>query len=179
MKVIIIAAIAKNMVIGKDNDLVWHLPTDMKFFKDSTRDAAVLMGRKNYESIPERFRPLPKRRNIVVSRREGYAPHEDVAVFADVESGIAHAKAKGEEKLFIIGGGQIYAYVLEHRLADSMYLTWIDEEFKGDTYFPTVDEESWHKKTIFRNKANDTDPYDFDIIEYSARIVEPEAGVID
>ena len=142
MRVSIIAAVAKNLVIGKDNDLIWQLPKDMKFFKDTTKGHHVIMGRRNYLSIPEKYRPLPGRPNIVVTRNRSFEADGADVVYS-VEAGLALAKAAGEEEAFIIGGGMIYDYALKHGLVDRMYLTKIDKAYEGDTYFPVVQEEGW------------------------------------
>jgi dihydrofolate reductase len=174
MDIIIIAAVSRNMVIGKDNDLVWHLPADMAFFKKSTAGAAVLMGRRNYYSIPEKYRPLPKRRNIIITRQENLHINEDVIIKNSVEEGVEWAKENGEDQLYIIGGGQIYDYCIKHDIASEMYLTWIEEEFKGDTFFPEFDSSTWEQNTIFRNKADDENPYDFRIVHYSKQLEEKQ-----
>jgi len=142
MTVSMIAAVAANKVIGKDNDLIWHLPLDMKFFKDSTKGHHVLMGRRNYESIPEKYRPLPGRPNIVITRQTDY--HAPGAIVVNsIEEGLEIARKNGEEEAFIIGGGMIYAMALEKDLADMMYLTVLDKEYEGDTWFPEVKGDDW------------------------------------
>lgn len=99
----LIAALSKNNVIGKNNDLPWYLPNDMKYFMQITKGHCVLMGRKNYESLPEKFRPLPNRTNILVTRQANFnAP--GCVIFNTIEQGIIYAKEKGETELFVIGG---------------------------------------------------------------------------
>src|SRR5688572_1383436 len=112
MNTILIVAIAENNAIGKDNKLLWHLPADMKFFKEQTTGHTIVTGRKNYESIPEKFRPLPNRTNIVVTRDQNY-PSLGAIVASSLEDAIGKAKKNGTEKCFIIGGGQIYKESLE------------------------------------------------------------------
>lgn len=142
MIISIIAAVAKNRVIGKDNDLPWDLPNDMQFFKDRTKGHHVLTGRKNYDSIPEKYRPLPGRPNIVITTNTAYeAP--GAHVFNNMEEGIAFAKANGEDELFIIGGGQIYQQALDNNLVDKLFLTRIDVEAEGDVRFPEFDRSKW------------------------------------
>lgn len=133
-RISIVVAIGKNRVIGKGNDLLWRIPEDLKRFKALTSGHPVVMGRKTWESIPEKFRPLPDRTNIVVTRQHGYAlPGATVAHSLIEALGVAQG-AHGGEEIFIIGGGQIYTEALPftHRL----YLTLIDDEKEGDTYFP-------------------------------------------
>ena len=100
MKVSLIVAVSENGVIGKDNDLIWHLPKDMKFFKDTTLGHHVIMGRKNFESIPEKYRPLPNRTNIVITRQSDYTA-EDCVVVNSVEAALEIAKQNGDTKPFI------------------------------------------------------------------------------
>jgi dihydrofolate reductase len=130
----IIVAIGKNRELGLNGKLLWHIPEDMKHFKEITTGHPVIMGRKTWESLPERFRPLPGRTNIVVTRQEGYE-----AVGALVVSSLEGARAKGarspgSEEIFIIGGGELYREALP--LADRLYLTLVDDTKEADTYFP-------------------------------------------
>ncbi|MCC7302137.1 MAG: dihydrofolate reductase [Bacteroidia bacterium] len=132
MKISIIVAVAENGVIGKDNRLIWRLPDDMKFFKEKTQGHHVITGRRNYESIPEKFRPLPGRINLVVSRSETYtAP--GAQVFHSIEEAIEYAAGRGEEECFIIGGGEVYRQCLSR--ANRVYLTRVHGRPDGDTYF--------------------------------------------
>ena len=137
MKVSLIVAVSQNGMIGKDNDLIWHLPKDMKFFKDTTLGHHVIMGRKNFESIPHKFRPLPNRINIVITRQSDYKA-EDSIVVNSVEEALKVAKSNVENEAFIIGGGQIYKLALEANLIDRIYLTKIHHSFDGDTFFPEL-----------------------------------------
>ncbi len=142
MKVSIIVAVATNNAIGKDNDLLWHLPADMKYFKEITNGHHILTGRKNYESIPEKFRPLPNRTNIVITRNKNYqAP--GAYVFAAIQEGISFAEKNGETELFIIGGGEIYRQCIEQNLVRKIYLTRVHQNFEADTFFPELDENYW------------------------------------
>ena len=141
----LIVAIAKNHVIGKDNDLIWFLPKDLKYFKDTTAGHHVIMGRKNYYSIPDKFRPLPGRTNIVVTRQKDIIQDEGVIVVGSIEEAIKVAVEAGDKEPFIIGGGQIYNYALANNLIDKMYITHVDQEFEGDTFFPHFEEQNWKK----------------------------------
>ena len=165
MIVSLIAAVAKNGVIGKDNDLVWHLPKDMKFFKDTTLNHHVLMGRKNYLSIPPKYRPFTNRTNIVVTRQKNFQA-EKCQVVNSIQEGIEIGKANGEEEFFIIGGGQIYKHSIENKLVDRMYITWIDEEFEGDTYFPEVDFSDWKEIGRENFEPDERNLYPFSIVTY-------------
>jgi len=165
MKVSLIVAVSENGVIGKDNDLIWHLPKDMKFFKDTTMGHHVIMGRKNFESIPHKFRPLPNRTNIVITRQSDYKA-EDSIVVNSVEEALKVAKSNGENEAFIIGGGQIYKLALEANLIDRIYLTRIHHSFDGDTFFPELssDWEEVNREDCFKD---DNHKYD-----YSFRVLE-------
>lgn len=131
--VTLIAAVARNGVIGGDNRLLWHLPEDMKHFRAATTGHAVLMGRRTWVSLPERFRPLPGRRNLVLTRQPGWlaAGAEVVHDFDEALQRLADAP-----RLFVIGGAQVYALALPR--ADELLLTEIDRDFDGDCVFPPV-----------------------------------------
>jgi len=131
--IVIIAAVARNRVIGRDNQLIWNIPEDMAHFKALTAGHTVLMGRKTWESLPPRFRPLPGRRNIVISRQVDYAaPGAELAT--SLEAGIALAKA--DETIFIIGGADIYRQAM--MLADRLEITEVDLTPEGDSWFPEI-----------------------------------------
>lgn len=149
MKVSIIAALGENYEIGKNNDLLWHLPKDMRFFTTTTKGHYVIMGRKNWDSIPLKYRPLSGRPNVVVTRKDGLII-EDADVVGSIEDGIELARRNGEDEVFIIGGGQIYKLALEKKLVDTMYLTWVDSSFDADTFFPTFNKNEW--KQVFEEK---------------------------
>ena len=168
MKVSIIAALGANREIGKDNDLIWHLPKDMRFFTETTTNHFVIMGRKNYDSIPEKYRPLKNRTNVIVTRQEGFHA-ENCVVVNSIEEGIELAKFEGETECFIIGGGQIYDYSLKHDLADRMYLTHIQESFEADAFFPTFDPENWFCKEIMCHKKDERNIYDFVVDQYDRK----------
>lgn len=132
----IVVARARGGVIGRDGDLPWHLPSDMRHFRELTTGHAVIMGRKTWESIPDRFRPLPGRRNIVLTRRAGYG-----APGAEVMSDLASAIAACEGDAFVIGGGEVYGEALP--LATRAFITDIDAEIDGDAFFPALDPAQW------------------------------------
>jgi dihydrofolate reductase len=107
MIISMIAAVATNRVIGKDNDLVWRLPDDMKYFMETTQNHFVIMGRKNYESIPHKYRPLPNRVNIIITRQKDYKA-SDCIITNTIEEALDYARDQAQEEVFVIGGGQIY-----------------------------------------------------------------------
>ena len=162
MKVSLIVAVSENGVIGKDNDLIWHLPNDMLFFKETTTGHHVIMGRKNFESIPHKFRPLPNRTNIVITRRSDYKA-EGCIVVNSLEEALKVAKCNGENEAFIIGGGQIYKLAIDAGVVDKIYLTKIHHSFDGDTFFPELSSD-WIKTNKIENKTDEKHRYSYDFI---------------
>ena len=164
MKKCIIVAIADNNAIGKDNALLWHISEDLKFFRSTTVGCPVIMGRKTYESIG---RPLPKRLNIIVSRK-GYDAPEGVVVVDSIEKGYEVAKEQGAEKCFVIGGGQIYAQAMQ--IADEMVITHVHTVIEdADTYFPVIDPSIWQ---VAERSETHTDPetgYNFEFVTYTRK----------
>lgn len=137
-----IAAVSENGTIGRDGDLPWHLPDDLKFFQRTTRGHHVITGRKNYESIPPKYRPLKDRVNLVVTRDSGYQAPGAVVVHS-LEEALRYAKEHGEVEAFIIGGGQIYREAMEKQLIDRLYITRVHAHVEGDTHFPAIDPTTW------------------------------------
>lgn len=170
MKIKLIVAKAKNDVIGKDNDLIWHLPADMRFFTETTKGHIVVMGRRNWDSIPLKYRPLSDRINVVITRNVNFS-HPDCVVFNTVEAAIDHytnhEPANSQKDLFIIGGGQIYDYCIQQNLLDEMLVTFIDELFEGDTYFPAINEDNWEKELIMHHSIDEKNKYAFDVYRYT------------
>lgn len=137
----IIVAASSNNVIGRGNDLPWHLPTDMKYFKEKTLNKKVIMGRKCWDSIPERFRPLPNRENIVVSGNFDFKA-KDSFVCHDYEMLLSATKFDGsDDEVFVIGGAEIYNIAFNY--ADKLYLTRIEAEIDGDVFLRGFDENQW------------------------------------
>ena len=144
---IVIAAVAANGVIGSDNRMPWHLPEDLAHFKALTTGHAVIMGRKTWESLPAKFRPLPGRSNIVVTRNPDYA-----APGASVAHTLAAALAlAGDRCAFVIGGAELYALALP--LAARLELTEIEATFAGDAFFPSRDPVGWRETARERRHA--------------------------
>jgi len=142
----VIVAIADNGVIGGGNELLWHIPDDLKRFKKITSGHCVIMGRKTFESIGK---PLPNRRNIVVTRNLEFYD-EGVEVANSLED--AMEMTKNEAEAFVIGGGEIYRQALP--MASKLYITRVHGKYKGDTYFPEIDPQEWH--LIYSEKGNPT-----------------------
>ncbi len=151
----IIAALTKDKVIGKDNSLIWNLPEDLQNFKKITSGHPVIMGRKTWESIPEKFRPLPGRRNIVISSSVKKLDGADV--FDDVYKAIEDAQ-KSDDEVFVIGGSTVYRQTVP--LADRLYLSWVKRYYEGDAYFPDFDENEW---AVIEKK--EFDGFDFMVYE--------------
>lgn len=168
MKVILITAVGENLEIGKNNDLLWHLPRDMRFFTETTRGHCVIMGRKNWDSIPLKYRPLPNRANIVVSRKEDLHL-EGAEVVQSIVEGIALAKKNGKEEVFIIGGGQIYSLALKNKLVDTMYITWVHSNFDADTFFPSIDLDEWNLLSEEHFDSDEKNPFSFTIAKYNKK----------
>lgn len=140
-KINIIVAASNNLVIGKSNDLPWHLPTDLKRFKELTQNGYVIMGRKCWESIPPKFRPLPNRKNVVVTRDINY-PTDGAIIINNITKTLKFLKDEpNDNKIFVIGGGEIYKE--SFKFADKLYLTRILEDVDGDVYLEGFNEEKW------------------------------------
>ena len=164
MKVSLIVAAANNGVIGKDNDLIWHLPKDMRLFKETTLGHHVLMGRKNFESIPHKYRPLPNRTNVIITRQSNYQA-EGCIVVNSVESALTIAKQNGDKEPFIIGGGQIYKLALESNLVDKIYLTKVHHVYDGDTFFPELGKD-WKEVERIDYKADEKHAHDYSFLTF-------------
>lgn len=157
----IIVAVAENGVIGKDNQLLWRLSDDLKQFKALTSGHAVIMGRKTFDSIGK---PLPNRTNIVVTRQSKVSDDTTVLVADSIERAIEIAKElKGNDEIFIIGGGNIYEQSLA--ITDKVYLTEVKTTIDGDTYFPTLSEDEWEEISRKPYQKNEKNEYDFDVVE--------------
>jgi len=153
-----IVAHADNRVIGKNNDMPWHLPADLAYFKKTTLGKPIIMGRKTYESIG---RPLPGRKNIVISRDVAYQA-AGVEVVNSVEAALA--LVKDCEEVMVIGGGAIYQHCLV--AAQRLYITHIDADIAGDTYFPEYDLNVWKKVASTLRPSDDKNPYPLDFSVY-------------
>jgi dihydrofolate reductase len=157
-----IVAHANNRIIGKDNDMPWHLPADLAYFKKTTLGKPVVMGRKTYESIG---RPLPGRKNIVISRDTNYKA-EGITTVTSVEQALKHA---GDvEEVMVIGGGAIYQHCLP--AADRLYITHINAEIDGDTQFPEYDlENNWSLINSEKYSADEKNAFDLNFCLYQRK----------
>ncbi len=154
----IIAAIGENNELGKNNDLLWHLPKDFKRFKEITSGHYIIMGRKTFESFPK---PLPNRTHVIISRQKNYAP-EGCIVVDSLEKAIAICPQN--EDLFIIGGGEIYKQSIN--IVDRLDLTRVHENFDAEVFFPEIDLNIWKLNSqVFHNK-DEKHKYDFSFLSF-------------
>ena len=137
MIISLVVAAAENNAIGKDNQLLWHLPNDLKFFKNITWGMVVIMGRKTFEAVNK---PLPGRINIVITRQADWNAEGTIAA-TDLQDALQKAKATNCNEIFVIGGGEIYKQSME--IADKIYITRVHAALDGDTFFPEIDESKW------------------------------------
>lgn len=168
-RISIIAAIGKNNELGRNNDLLWRLKSDMDFFKRTTTNHWVVMGRKSWESLPARFRPLPHRENVVVSRDPSFSA-QGARVFNSIEKALQCASELAIEQVFIIGGGQIYTEALQLGLVDEMYLTHVDATFDdADVFFPAIELTAWRVEQVTHFDANDSNEFSGKILHYEKK----------
>lgn len=157
--IVLIAALDRNLAIGRDGDMPWHLPDDLKRFKQLTLGKTVLMGRKTALSIG---RALPGRRNLVMSR-SGTAPYADQITVDSLDAAVESA---GDNDLMVIGGGEIYALAMDH--AERMHLTWVDIEAESaDTWFPKFNPADWNILSEQSHPADDKHALPFRFVDYS------------
>lgn len=154
--------------IGRNNDLMWHLPADMKFFRETTTGHIVVMGRKNWESIPEKFRPLPNRDNVVLTRNTAFRA-EGAQVFHSMQDCLAYYSGEDQKNIFIIGGGEIYRQAIDLKCVDEMYITHVDAVYGADTYFPEFDEEKWVVNEILDWPKDEKNEAGFVVKHYSKK----------
>ena len=162
MKLSLVWAMAQNRVIGRNNNLPWYLPEDLKYFKRITMGKPIIMGRKTFESIGK---PLPGRANIVITRNPDFAI-EGVKVVNSLDAAITLCKSIGEidgvDEAMVIGGAQIYKLALPS--ADRLYLTEVHSEVKGDAYFPEFDRSTWKVTAHEDFEASDPNPYNYSFL---------------
>lgn len=156
----IIAAIGLKNELGKDNDLIWHLPADLKRFKKVTTGHTIIMGRKTFESIGK---PLPNRKTVIITRDPNYK-FDGCEVVHSIEKAIENNQ--NDEQLFIIGGAQIYKQVIEKDLADQLDITLVQDTFEADVYFPEIDMMKW--KMIRREdlKSDEKNKFDYSFVTF-------------
>ena len=156
----IIVAKAKNNIIGKNNELVWHLPEDLKHFKELTTGHTIIMGRKTYESLGK---PLPNRKHIIFSQNPDFKVHEEnvqvVHSLLEIQDLI-----EGKEEAFVIGGAMIYNFLMPY--VKKMYVTEIKQEFDGDAFFPIINSEEWKETSRTTGIKNEKNNLDYDFVTY-------------
>ncbi len=158
MNINIIVAAAKNNVIGKDNDLIWHLSADLKRFKQLTTGHTIIMGRKTFESIG---RPLPNRTSVIITRQKDYKADDCIVVNSLQE---ALKAAEKENEVFIIGGGSIYEQAIS--IAHKIYFTLVHNTFEGDTFFPVINTKQWKEIKREEHQPDEKNPYAYSFIDY-------------
>lgn len=163
MKISIIVAASENNVIGRNNDLPWHLPTDLKYFKDTTMGHCVVMGRKNFESIPPQFSPLKGRTNIVITRQNDYKANGAVVVNS-IQEAIDFSKSQNETECFITGGGEIFRQSIQY--CDKVYLTRIHAVIDGDVHFPELNEKEWKEVSRKDVQPDEKNKFPFSFLVY-------------
>lgn len=161
MEIISIVAIGKNHVIGKNNQMLWHLPNDFKFFKAETTGHFIIMGRKTFESFPK---PLPNRTHIVITQQNDYQVPEGVIVVDSLEKAIDYANQHQQQRVFVIGGGQIYA--LAQNIVTDMFITYVDFETEGDAYFPAFDSSEFTSDLVQTQEVDEKHNYAFKIFKH-------------
>ncbi|MCB0650102.1 MAG: dihydrofolate reductase [Saprospiraceae bacterium] len=163
MMVSAIVAVAENGVIGRDNDIPWRLSNDLKYFKRTTLDHHIIMGRNNFLSIG---RPLPQRTNIIITRNLFYAV-DGCLIAHSVEEALGIAFENGEEDAFIIGGAMIYELSMPYW--DRLYLTRVHAEVEGDVFFPKLDMDEWELVSSENHHADEKNEYDYTFLVYERK----------
>ncbi len=158
----IIVAIANNNAIGKDNDLLWHISEDLKYFKSTTLGCPIIMGRNTWNSLP--FKPLPKRENIIISRNKDYK-EEGAKVIHSVEEAIDYVKQF--DQTFIMGGGMLYEAALP--FCDKLYITKVFKDFEADTFFPEIDLNTWTIESESEIKTDPNNSLEFQFLVYKRK----------
>jgi dihydrofolate reductase len=159
----ILVAFDENRVIGKNNELIWHLPADLKRFKSLTTGHVIIMGRKTYDSIGK---PLPNRTTIVISRNPDLQI-EGVICTCSMEEAILKAKSLSREEIFIVGGAEIYKLSLA--VADQILVTQLHDIFEGDTFFPEIVADQWEVTERERGVTDEKNPYQYSFLTYSRK----------
>lgn len=152
-----------NNVIGQDNQLIWHLPNDLKHFKEITTGHPIIMGRKTFESIG---RTLPNRTNIIITRNRNYSI-ENAKVVHSLNEALELAK-EIDENIFIIGGGKIYDQAID--FADILEVTEVHENFEGDTYFPEIDLNVWKEISRIKHYKDEKNEFDYSFVRYERKL---------
>ncbi|MDB2385185.1 dihydrofolate reductase [Polaribacter sp.] len=159
----IIAAIAKNNALGKNNDLIWHLPADLQRFKKITSGYPILMGRNTFESIGK---PLPNRTTVIITRNKNYK-QKGCLVAHSLEEAIT--LVENSENIFIIGGAQIYKEAIQKQIPNQLDITIVHKTFDADVYFPEIDGEIWEEVSKVNYKADEKNRYDYSFVTFKKK----------
>lgn len=160
----LLVAMDKNQVIGLNGDMPWHLPNDLKYFKEKTMDNTIIMGRKTFESLG---RVLPNRYHIVITKNKDLVLPNEIDIIYDMAEVFELNNNHPDKELFVIGGGKIFEQVLPH--ADRLYITLINEEFNGDVYFPSFNKENWELTSDIKGIKDERNPYDYHYLQYDRK----------
>jgi len=161
MIISMIAAVGKNNVIGKKNNLPWHLSSDFKYFKQTTMGHAVIMGNNTFKSIRK---PLPGRKNIVITKTSPISEQKNLFYVSSIQDAIKKAKDDKETEVFIIGGESIYKQAIN--FADKLYITEVDVLIDGDKFFPGIDKSEWKEISKIKGQKTERDDYNFNFLIY-------------
>lgn len=164
MEIVLIAAIAKNNAIGKDNKLLWHLPDDFKYFKAQTTGHHIIMGRKTFETFPK---PLPNRTHIIITSQKEYVVPENCYVVNSVADALHLCKEHQQQKVYVIGGGQIYEQMMDD--ATGLEITHVDTTPDADAFFPQIDPEKWQAVSVVAHDRDEKHLYAFNITVYKKK----------
>jgi len=165
MKGILIVAMDEQWGIGKGNRLPWHLPADLRFFQQTTSGHVVVLGRKNYESIPSKFRPLPNRENAVLTRNKEFtAPN--CLLFHSLEACLHHYALERDRSVFFIGGSDLYRQVLELDIINELYITHVEGRHRANVFFPKIDLSTWRSQLLYTHNKDAQHAHRFRIVKY-------------
>lgn len=153
----------RNYLIGKDNWMPWSIPNDLAYFKEITSGKTIIMGRKTFESFGK---PLPNRHHLILTRNQNYQA-EGCEIFHEMQSLFDYIDQRSDEEIIVVGGADIYQLFLPY--ADHLYITYIDEEFEGDTYLPKIDLTNWNLISKKKGIKNDQNPYDYYFLQYNRK----------
>ncbi|MBU5595682.1 dihydrofolate reductase [Amphibacillus sp. MSJ-3] len=153
----------RNYLIGKDNWMPWSIPNDLAYFKEITSGKTIIMGRKTFESFGK---PLPNRHHLILTRNQNYQA-EGCEIFHEMQSLLDYIDQRSDEEIIVVGGADIYQLFLPY--ADHLYITYIDEEFEGDTYLPKIDLTNWNLISKKKGIKNDQNPYDYYFLQYNRK----------
>ncbi len=161
MEIVLIAAVARNYAIGKNNDLLWHLPDDFKHFKTLTSNHFIIMGRKTFESFPK---PLPNRIHVIITAQHHYEVPDGCFAVKSINEAFAFCKMQQQKKVYVIGGGEIYKQTIEE--ASSLEITWVNTTPAAEVFFPEIDKTKWKETYRVHHPKDEKHAYSFDFTTY-------------